>query len=75
VHSFDKILIGIAFSPNIVANIHEAVRLSNLFNAELVCVHVGDKTTEKELKLEEIFKQAPQLNSKRNFLFQKGSPV
>lgn len=74
-HSFDKILIGIAFSPNIVANIHEAVRLANMFNAELVCVHVGDKTSEKESKLEEIFKQAPRLNSKRTLLFQKGSPV
>jgi len=75
VHSFDKILIGIAFSPNIVANIHEAVRLANMFNAELVCVHVGDKTTEKETRLEEIFNQTPQLNSKRTLLFQKGTPV
>lgn len=74
-HSFDKILIGIAFSPNIVANIHEAVRLANMFNAELVCVHVGDKTQEKEAKLEKIFKQAPKLDNKRSLLFQKGNPV
>jgi nucleotide-binding universal stress UspA family protein len=75
VHSFNKILIGIAFSPNIVANIHEAIRLANMFNAELVCVHVGDKTSEKISKLEKIFKQAPRLDSKRTLLFQEGNPV
>ena len=74
-HSFGKILIGIAFSPNIVANIHESVRLANMFNAELVCVHVGEKTAEKTARLNEIFKNAPQLNSKLTLLFQKGSPV
>lgn len=74
-HSFNKILIGIAFSPNIVANIHEAIRLANMFGSELVCVHVGEKTAEKEQKLEEIFKQAPTLHSQKSFLFQKGDPV
>lgn len=74
-HSFDKILIGIAFSPNIVANIHEAVRLANMFNSELVCVHVGEKTQEKESQLDEIFGKAPSLNSKKTLLFQTGNPV
>lgn len=74
-HSFDKILIGIAFSPNIVANIHEAVRLANMFNAELVCVHVGEKTREKETQLQEIFEQAPALLNKKTFLYQSGNPV
>lgn len=74
-HSFDKILIGIAFSPNIIANIHEAVRLANMFNSELVCVHVGEKTPEKEAQLEEIFEKAPDLHSKKTLVFQTGNPV
>ena len=74
-HSFDKILIGIAFSPNLVANIHEAIRLSNMFGAELVCVHVGNKTTEKEAKLQGIFDRAPKLESKLTLVFQEGAPV
>jgi nucleotide-binding universal stress UspA family protein len=74
-HSFDKILIGIAFSPNIVANIHEAVRLANMFNSDLVCVHVGEKTKEKETQLQEIFEQAPTLLNKISFLYQSGNPV
>lgn len=74
-HSFNKILIGIAFSPNLVANIYEAIRLANMFNAELVCVHVGNKTSEKETKLQEIFDKAPKLNSKLTLVFQEGLPV
>ena len=45
---FKKILIGIAFSPNLKANLFEAIRISNMFNAELVGVHVGTKSKEKE---------------------------
>jgi len=75
VHSFDKILIGIAFSPNIMANVHEAVRLANMFGSELVCVHVGDKTDLKEKKINDIFDNAPTLNSKKTVLFEKGEPV
>ena len=32
----NKILIGVAFSPNLKANLFEAVRLANVFDAELV---------------------------------------
>lgn len=74
-HSFDKILIGIAFSPNIIANVHEAVRLANMFGSELVCVHVGDKTDLKEQKINDIFDNAPALNLKKTLLFEKGEPV
>lgn len=74
-HSFDKILIGIAFSPNLVANIHEAIRLSNMFGSELVCVHVGNKTSKKEQKLKKIFDKAPKLESNLTLVFQEGSPI
>ncbi len=74
-HSFNKILIGIAFSPNLVANIHEAIRLSNMFGSELVCVHVGNKTQKKAAKLQKIFDKAPKLDSKLTLVFQEGTPV
>lgn len=74
-HSFHKILIGVAFSPNLIANIHEAIRLSNMFNAELVCVHVGNKTHEKEAKIQKIIDNAPSLDSKLTLVFQEGDPV
>ena len=46
--SIKKILVGIAFSPNLKPNIFEAVRLANMFEAQLVGVHVGEKTSKKE---------------------------
>ena len=50
-----KILIGIAFSPNLKPNIYEAIRLANMFNAALVGVHVGKKDPQKEQQLLAIF--------------------
>ena len=46
-----KILIGIAFSPNLKANLFEAIRLSNMFNADLIGVHVAEKDPEKKEKI------------------------
>ena len=59
----DKILIGIAFSPNLKPNIFEAVRLANVFNAELVGVHVGTKTQQKETDLNSLLQETEPLIS------------
>jgi len=75
VHQFNKILIGIAFSPNLEQNIFEAIRLSNMFNAQLICVHVGKKTKEKENKLQTVLKMAPKSENEIKTLFQEGTPV
>lgn len=72
---FKKLLIGIAFSPNLKANLFEAIRISNMFGAELVGVHVGDKTAKKEEKLQRLLEEAPKLNTPINTIWQKGKPV
>lgn len=72
---FKKILIGIAFSPNLKANLFEAIRISNMFKAELVGVHVGDKSAKKERQLQELLDEVPKLNSPINTIWQKGKPV
>lgn len=72
---FKKILIGIAFSPNLKANLFEAIRISNMFGAELIGVHVGDKTVEKENQLQKLLNEAPKLNSQIKTIWQKGKPV
>ena len=71
----DKILIGIAFSPNLKPNIFEAVRLANMFNAELVGVHVGEKTAQKITDLNSLLKQADTLNKPIKTIWQEGKPV
>ena len=51
---YNTIVVGVAFSPNIQANVFEALRMSEMFNASLVMVHVGEKTSEKEAELTKI---------------------
>jgi len=72
---FKKILIGIAFSPNLKANLFEAIRISNMFGAELVSVHVGEKTNDKEEKLQLLLNEAPDLLTPIRTIWQKGKPV
>jgi nucleotide-binding universal stress UspA family protein len=71
----DKILIGVAFSPNLKANIFEAVRLANMFDAELVGVHVGEKTDKKSSDLNALLKEADILKKTFNIIWQEGKPV
>jgi len=51
---YKKIGLAIAFSPRIEALIAEAKRLVQIFDAELVLIHVGVKNPDLESKLEEI---------------------
>ena len=71
----DKILIGVAFSPNLKPNIFEAIRLANIFDAELVGVHVGEKTDQKITDLNALLKEADTLNKSFKVIWQKGKPV
>ncbi|ARV06053.1 universal stress protein UspA [Polaribacter sp. SA4-10] len=71
----DKILIGIAFSPNLKANIFEAVRLANMFDAELVGVHVGPKSDKKKSDLKALLSEADPLNKPFKTIWKEGKPV
>ncbi|WP_439130927.1 universal stress protein [Polaribacter sp.] len=73
--NFNKILIGIAFSPNLKPNLFEAIRLANLFNADLIGVHVGDQSKEKEDKLNVILDKAEDLQTNFTIIWQRGKPV
>jgi nucleotide-binding universal stress UspA family protein len=70
-----KILIGIAFSPNLKPNLFEAVRICNMFNAELIGVHVGEKTDKKEADLHTIISEADALKKPIKTVWQEGEPV
>ena len=72
---FDKLLIGIAFSPNLKSNIFEAVRLANMFDAELVGVHVGTKSDEKKTALKTLLSEANSLKKPFKAIWKEGNPV
>lgn len=70
-----KILIGLAFSPNLKPNLFEAIRIANMFNAELIGVHVGEKTTKKESDLNKILSEADTLLKPLKTIWKQGDPV
>ena len=72
---FDKLLIGIAFSPNLKSNIFEAVRLANMFDAELVGVHVGTKSDQKKTALNTLLSEADALKKPFKTIWKEGNPV
>lgn len=51
---YNTLVVGVAFSPNVQANVFEALRMSKMFGASLVLVHVGEKTNKKEALLDKI---------------------
>ena len=71
----DKILIGIAFSPNLKPNLFEAVRMANMFNAELVGVHVGTETDQKKESINALLQEADTLKKPFTIKWQQGKPV
>lgn len=73
--NFNTIGIGIAFSPNLKANIYEASRLALRFNAKLILVHVGKRTTQKEETLKSILAPFKQEQLHYKVLYELGNPV
>ncbi|MGE5429883.1 MAG: universal stress protein [Syntrophomonadaceae bacterium] len=45
---FRKIALAVTFSPNALALLNETKKLQDLFKAELVLIHVGEKNRDKE---------------------------
>lgn len=73
--NFNTIGIGVAFSPNLKANIYEAARLSLFFESKLVLIHVGETSLEKEQKLQEILEPFIKQNLNFEMVFKTGDPV
>jgi nucleotide-binding universal stress UspA family protein len=71
---FQKIGLAIAFSPTAEAMLAEAIRLANLFAAELVLIHVGHHGTEEEGKLKQLL-QTVGIKSVYKIVWRQGNPV
>jgi len=73
--AFKKILVGFAFSPNLKANVFESLRMAHYFGGELIFVHVGSKTPEKESRFKEIVASSPIQSEKITIEWRVGNPV
>lgn len=72
---FHKILIGFAFSPNLKANVFEAMRLASFLDAHLYFLHVGSKSVAKEKTFTDILEDSPVKPEKLSAIWEKGEPV
>ena len=66
---------GFAFSPNLKANVFEAIRLSGSLGKSLYFLHVGKKTRKKEEKFKSIIQKAPKGSSIIKTIWKEGAPV
>lgn len=75
IHPFKTILFGFAFSPKLQINILETSRIASFFDAKLILLHVGEKTVEKELKINSILKECNQENISVEVQWKPGKPI
>lgn len=71
---FDKIGLAITFSPNGLPLLKSAVRLQKLFNSELYLIHVGEKNSDQEAKIENLLQKAEISESTYRLVWEKGEP-
>jgi nucleotide-binding universal stress UspA family protein len=72
---FENILMGFAFSPNLKANVYEAMRLSSSLGKSLFFLHVGAKSPEKQSIFKDILNGAPMGPSSIKTIWESGDPV
>ena len=72
---FETIGLAIAFSPRLEELLGEAKRLSELFGAQLLLMHIGERTRSKEARLDEIFHRMGIDEKKTRVTWHEGEPV
>jgi len=74
-YPFETIAVAVSFSPRIEAVLSEAKRLSDKLNANLLLMHIGEKTSQKENMLESLMKKLEINEHKCRVIWMDGEPV
>jgi nucleotide-binding universal stress UspA family protein len=72
---FNTIGVGVAFSPNLKANIFEAARLAVFMKCDLVLIHVGKETDNKKSIVEQHLESFGGDNLRYRIVYLPGNPV
>ncbi|WP_226389524.1 universal stress protein [Penaeicola halotolerans] len=72
---FQKIALAVAFSPRIEALLAEARRLRIRFDAELILIHIGEKSAELEDKLDALLVKHQFDKSRVKIFWEEGKPA
>ncbi|MGK9476950.1 universal stress protein [Melioribacter sp. OK-6-Me] len=70
-----KIGLAVTFSPNGLSLLKNAHKLAQLFGAELVVIHVGEKNSDKEIKMNELIREAGLKEGDYLLIWQMGEPA
>lgn len=70
-----KIGLAITFSPTGKALLKETLRLQNLFNAQLVLIHIGEKNKESEERLFSAIENSGIAQNSYEVIWDKGDPA
>lgn len=65
---------GVAFSPNMKANLSEACKFANYFNAKLYVVHIGKEEEAKKKSIQKVIYELD-FNGELEVIFKEGKPV
>jgi nucleotide-binding universal stress UspA family protein len=72
---FETIAVAISFSPRLEALLSEAKRIADTLNSTLLLIHVGEKTKEKEDRLEKLVSKLKIDEKKCRINWMDGEPV
>lgn len=72
---YQKIALALAFSPRMEALIAETKKLVDIFQSDLILIHVGIQSKTLELKLAEILEKRGMDNSKIKVIWKEGKPA
>ncbi|MFA0961881.1 universal stress protein [Roseivirga sp. BDSF3-8] len=72
---YRKLAVAIAFSPRVQALLAEAARLRALFDADLLLIHIGDRSADEEKLLESLWKKAQIPEDRLQVIWEQGDPA
>ena len=74
-HPFETIAVAVSFSPRCLSVLAEAKHLSEVLNAALILIHIGEKTSEKEQHFDELMNKVGMDDSHYRVIWMDGEPV
>lgn len=74
-YPFETIAVAIAFTPRLEAVLNEAKRLADICGAQLLLIHIGDKTKEKERTIDSFSTKLNLNDTNSRLIWMNGEPV
>lgn len=73
--SYTRIAVGIAFSPTAEAMLSETARVARMFDAEVLLIHVGVRTTDAESRLNDMIGRCNVIRDNLTIVWGSGDPA